>query len=118
MKILAADPVAVKRKIDFERDILAKMKHLAAITLQTARRKINSNKRKQCFELFGFDYFLDADFNVFLIEVNTNPCLEESSYILKKLLPRLLDDMFRLTIDQAFQPAKELVTHLSVNNTI
>ena len=32
--------------------------------------------------MFGFDYFLDEDYNVFLIEVNTNPCLEESSGLL------------------------------------
>lgn len=37
-----------------------------------------------------------------MIEVNTNPCLEESSGILKVLLPRMLDDMLKLTIDLIF----------------
>jgi D-alanine-D-alanine ligase-like ATP-grasp enzyme len=33
-------------------------------------------------EIFGFDFFLDELFNVYLIEVNTNPCIEESSPLL------------------------------------
>lgn len=46
---------------------------------------------------------LDAAMNVWLIEVNTNPCIEESSKILEMLLPRMIDDMFKLTIDKVFQ---------------
>ena len=65
-------------------------------------KKLNPNRRKHCFELFGFDFMLDSDFNVWLIEVNTNPCIEESSKLLQTLLPRMLDDLFRLTIDQVF----------------
>ncbi len=39
---------------------------------------------------------------MWLIEVNTNPCLEESSAILKALLPRMIDDMLKLTVDVIF----------------
>lgn len=45
---------------------------------------------------------LDADFNSWLIEVNTNPCLEESSKLLESLIPRMVDDLFKLTIDKVF----------------
>mmetsp|Transcript_33977 Transcript_33977/g.45754 ORF Transcript_33977/g.45754 Transcript_33977/m.45754 type:complete len:82 (+) Transcript_33977:21-266(+) len=72
----------------------------------SARKKLNANKRKHCFELFGLDFILDDDFNVWLIEVNTNPCLEESSELLKILLPRMIDDMFKLTIDRVFVTSK------------
>jgi tubulin monoglycylase TTLL3/8 len=37
-----------------------------------------------------------------MIEVNTNPCIEESSNLLKVLIPRMLDDMFKLTLDNVF----------------
>lgn len=60
---------------------------------------MNSNKRKQCFEIFGYDYIIDKDFNVWLIEANTNPCIEESSSILKILIPRMINDALKLTID-------------------
>lgn len=42
---------------------------------------------------------IDAEGSVWLIEVNTNPCIEESSPILQKLIPRMLDDAFKMTID-------------------
>lgn len=62
-------------------------------TFSAVRKQIDINKRKHTFELFGYDFILDQDFNLFLIEVNTNPCLEESSMILKMLLPRMIEDM-------------------------
>jgi len=52
--------------------------------------------------LFGYDFILDEDFNQWLIEVNTNPCFEESSQLLKCYLPRMIEDMLQLTIDQLF----------------
>lgn len=48
------------------------------------------NDRKHCFEIFGYDFMIDSEFKVWLIEVNTNPCLDESSPLLKKLLPRMI----------------------------
>lgn len=45
---------------------------------------------------------LDAKLTPWLIEVNTNPCLEESSALLKELLPRMLDDALKLTLDVVF----------------
>jgi hypothetical protein len=45
----------------------------------SVKKLIDPHKRKYTFELFGYDFILDEDFNVWLIEVNTNPCLEESS---------------------------------------
>jgi hypothetical protein len=65
-------------------------------------KKLNPNRRKHCFELFGLDFMLDSDMNCWLIEVNTNPCIEESSKLLAMLIPRMLDDMFKLTIDRLF----------------
>jgi len=71
-------------------------------TFNAVKRTIDPNRRKFCFELFGYDFILDEDFNSWLIEVNTNPCLEESSDLLKRLLPRMIEDMFRLTVDVVF----------------
>ena len=45
---------------------------------------------------------IDEALKVWLIEVNTNPAIEECSAVLKMLIPRMLDDMFRLTIDRIF----------------
>jgi hypothetical protein len=59
------------------------MKKIVAKSFLAVRKKLDPHMRKNCFELFGYDFIVDADFNPWLIESNTNPCLEESSKILK-----------------------------------
>ena len=44
----------------------------------------------------------DENFNPFLLEVNTNPGLEISSPLIEMLIPRMIDDAFKLTIDRVF----------------
>ena len=69
---------------------------------QSVKNKINGLNRNYTFEIYGFDFMLDIEFNPFLIEVNLNPGLEESSPLIKMLVPRMLDDALRLTVDQEF----------------
>lgn len=78
------------------------MKYLIRQSLAATRRKLNPNFRKYTFELFGYDFIVDNDFNLWLIEVNTNPCIEESSELLKVLLRWMLEDMVKLAIDPLF----------------
>ena len=78
------------------------MKQQIVKTIYSVRKTIDPNKRKYCFEMFGYDFIIDQDFNCWLIEVNTNPCLEESSQLLKTILPRMIEDMLKLTVDQIF----------------
>lgn len=86
-------------KISVKDDIIPIIKSLIIRTFLASRKILDPNKRKNCFELFGFDFILDEDFNVWMIEVNTNPCIEESSTLLKAYLPRLIDDMLKLSVD-------------------
>jgi len=46
----------------------------------------------------------DDDFKPYLIEVNTNPCLELSSPLLARLIPNMLENAFRITADPMFPP--------------
>lgn len=96
-----------KPRIDVYADLVEDMKYLVVKTFESIKKKLNSENRKFCFELFGFDFIIDQDFTVWLIEVNTNPCLDESSALLKGLLPRMLDDAFKLTIDRIFPNPKD-----------
>ena len=73
------------------------MKEIITINLDSVRRKLKT--KSSCFELFGYDFIVDKDMGAWLIEVNTNPCLEESSSLLQKYIPRMVNDMLRLTID-------------------
>jgi len=78
------------------------MKELISLSIESVKMKINSNQRKNCFEIFGYDFIIDSTFHIWLIEANTNPCLEESSRLLEILLPRMIDDAFKLTLDVTF----------------
>lgn len=60
--------------------------------------------QKYTFELLGYDFILDEHMNTILIEVNTNPCLEESNKLLKFLLPRMVDNLFCICMDPLFSP--------------
>jgi hypothetical protein len=44
------------------------------------------------------------DYQLKLIEVNSNPCLEFSSPYLEQFIPKLIEDTFQLTIDEYFPP--------------
>ena len=66
--------------------------------------KIDPQKREHGFEIFGLDFMIDKNFKVWLIEINTNPCLETSSPILKSVIPAVLDHAFKICIDPLFPP--------------
>jgi hypothetical protein len=83
-------------------DIIPQIKDLIVKSMYAVRKKLDPHRRKHTFELFGYDFILDEDFNVWLIEVNTNPCIEESSELLKVLLPRMIEDLLKITIDRLF----------------
>lgn len=91
------------KKVNYIEDILPKIKRIISMVFQSVKLKINGLDRKYCFEIFGFDFMIDEEYNPFLIEVNTNPGLEESSPLIKMLVPRMLDDALRLTIDDIFK---------------
>ena len=85
--------------INFRKMIYPKICKIVRITAGAAKDRINFMKRKNCFEIFGYDFMIDCNYNPFLIEINTNPGLEISSPLINMLLPRLIDDAFKLTID-------------------
>ncbi len=58
--------------------------------MNSVKDLLNKNDRSYSFEIFGYDFMIDQSYKVYLIEVNTNPCLEESSSLLKQLIPRML----------------------------
>ena len=87
---------------DLRKEIIPKIKNIILISFQSVGKLINKFSREKCFEIFGYDFMFDSELNPFLIEINTNPGLEISSPLIQKLIPRMIDDAFRLTIDDYF----------------
>lgn len=92
------------------------MKSFITISMGKMADKLDPNKRKFCFEIFGFDFMIDAFGQLWLIEINTNPCLEESNELLESLVPRMIHDACKLTIDVMFPPSQGNIDHFPVKN--
>ena len=88
--------------LNVEEHFLKRIKDLMIDVYLSVRKTINPHCRKNSFELFGFDFLIDEDFRVWLIEVNTNPYLGIPNTYIKDLLPRMIDDMLKIVIDPVF----------------
>jgi hypothetical protein len=91
------------KNIDFKKNIFPEIIQIVAMSANSVKGKINLSKRTNCFEIFGYDFILDINFKPFLLEINTNPGYEESSPLIKMLVPRMIDDAMKLTIDKEFE---------------
>ena len=91
-------PISIKDVIE------SQMQNIVKVTFMSAKDSFCKDSNcNSCFEIFGFDFIVDSAFKAWLIEVNTNPCLEESSRILKEYIPRMIDDALKLTVDATFK---------------
>jgi tubulin monoglycylase TTLL3/8 len=84
-----------------------KMKKMALDIILAVYGRLDETRRNFSFELFGLDFMIDQNFKPWLIEVNTNPCIELSAPLLAKLIPGMLENMFKLVIDPLFPPPIE-----------
>lgn len=80
------------------------MRLIALESVKATYCRIDPAKKNFSFELFGLDFIVDNQFKPYLIEINTNPCLELSSPVLARLIPRMMENMFRIAIDPLFRP--------------
>jgi len=89
--------------VSVEEDIMVQIKDRMHDAIMGVYKRLNPNNLS-CFEIYGFDFMIDNEFNVWIIEVNTNPCLDQCNNHLSRLLPAMLDDAFTHTIDKIFPP--------------
>ena len=73
-------------------------------TIRACYKSLDPENRHHSFEILGYDFMLDDDFKVYLIEANTNPCLETTCPILHKIITDVVDSGFRLALDPLFPP--------------
>jgi tubulin--tyrosine ligase/tubulin polyglutamylase TTLL9 len=62
--------------------LVPKMKELVKLTFNSVQDKFQQCSKKFQFEIYGYDFMVDSGGNLWLIEINTNPCIEESSPLL------------------------------------
>ena len=66
----------------------------------------HSSANYNAFELMGFDFMLDSELNLYLIEVNTNPCLDTPCMLLQRMIPQVLDQTLKLAVDPFLQASE------------
>lgn len=80
------------------------MKKLATDSIRATFTAMDKNKKELSFEIFGLDFLIDDNFKVWLIEANTNPCLELSCPLLGRIIPGMLENAFKIAVDPIFPP--------------
>ena len=83
--------------------MIEQIKFLIKVSFKSVSKKLYKTNNVLCFELFGYDFIIDNDFKPWILEINNNPGLCISSSVIKKIVPRMIDDAFRLTIDKVFE---------------
>jgi len=56
---------------------------------------VDPTRKNASFEIFGYDFMIDEDLNVWMIEVNTNPCFELLSPYLARLIPAMVENALK-----------------------
>jgi hypothetical protein len=90
--------------LKIEEHFMPRVKDIMIDSFLSVRRKMNPNNRKHMFELFGFDFLLDEDFRLWLLEINTNPFLGTPNKYMESLVPTMIEDLIQLTVDPIFKP--------------
>ena len=85
--------------VEFDFDsIINSIKSQLCIAINATIGKVNPGNYKCSFEIFGFDFIVDSKFEPWLIECNSNPCLELSSPLLNTLIPEMLSSALTFLI--------------------
>mmetsp|Transcript_126850 Transcript_126850/g.224794 ORF Transcript_126850/g.224794 Transcript_126850/m.224794 type:complete len:848 (+) Transcript_126850:24-2567(+) len=74
-----------------------KMKQIVLWSLESTQDAIVP--RTSSFELFGYDFMVSEDLDVWLIEVNSSPDLSYSTSTTRTLVKAMLDDLVRVLVD-------------------
>ena len=93
--------------------IYSKMKEEIQISMNAIGRRLKGVPKVLSFQIFGYDFIIDKEYNPWILEINDNPGLEISSELISHLIPRMVDDALRLTVDKVFPTEydKEVITN-------
>lgn len=74
-----------------------RMHQIMTTCFHSVRQKLH--RRTGTFDLLGFDFLIDDEFKVWLLEVNINPALHTNCKVLMDLLPGVVDETLKLVIE-------------------
>jgi len=96
--------------VDVFKHLVPQIRKLVTDSYRAVYGKIDPSRLHNTFEMFGYDFMLDSDFRLYLIEVNTNPCLEMTCPLLARIIPEVLDNTFRVVLDPIFPQPESYIS--------
>ena len=107
---------AIHGKDYMNEKIRPRMKDIAKWSLMCASDMIDH--RKNSWELYGFDFMVDTDFNAWLIEINSSPACDYSTKVTEKYVQKALVELLSVTLDtREWENAKNKKTRGEKPNT-
>ena len=97
----------IQSKDEYAAKVDKKILEIMQLIFLTIKDKLD--RKFGCFELFGFDFLIDDNLNPYLIEINTNPALYTDTLAQKDLLPKLVEDIVKMSL--AVHPYGKLEGH-------
>ena len=105
-----------EKKINFVGGILPVIREMVRDTFLAACLQIDPKKRMHSMEVLGYDFMIDRKFRPWLIEINTNPCLELASPYLSALIPAMVENSLKICVDSIFPaPLGQYLENCPVN---
>lgn len=101
------DELGAEKGTEIYKSIRKQIEDIMKTTFEAVKSTINPFHFPNTFNLLGYDYLVDENFNVFLLEINTNPSINYDPVEVpfkEKLFPRMLEETFQLTLDGYFPP--------------
>merc|ERR1712072_219218 len=89
-----------KDAINVREHFCPQIQALMTDAVRSVASRLNPRGLDYCFEVYGFDFMIDANYRMWMIECNANPCLDLCSAYLSHVIPSMLDQALRLTVDR------------------
>mmetsp|Transcript_82970 Transcript_82970/g.179130 ORF Transcript_82970/g.179130 Transcript_82970/m.179130 type:complete len:94 (+) Transcript_82970:1216-1497(+) len=71
--------------------------------MSQVKHKLDPHRRHHSFEILGFDFMLDEQLDLYLLEINNNPALgTQGSKVLENSIMPMRTDVFNLTLNKLY----------------
>ena len=78
--------------------IWPQIKNIIKLSLISVMDSIEN--RKNSFEIYGYDFMIDEDLKVWLIEVNSSPAMDYSTPVTTSLVKTVMEDTVKVVVDE------------------
>lgn len=88
----------------YEKIIKPQINDIVIKSLQSCQGLIE--ERKMTYEMFGFDFMIDSNYHVWLIEINSSPDLSYSTYLTEKYVKEGIPTLMNIALYSPDQKKK------------